>query len=118
MTFGERVRHRRQSLNMTLADLAAKLNKTEATIQRYESGSIKDPPHNMVVKLSKVLNCDPNYLMGWIDEENPTESKPTFAENDDERDLLAYFRSFDRRGQHELMGKLYEIANSRQSDRK
>lgn len=56
---------------MTLIEVAERLNKTEATIQRYESGNIKNLKNDTIEELANVLNVSPAYLMGW-----DTPSKP------------------------------------------
>lgn len=63
----ERIRERRLSLGLTLAEIANLLNVKEATVQRYESGEIKNIKHGTIFELSKILKCDPSYLMGWSD---------------------------------------------------
>ena len=42
MNLGERMKRIRLKKGITLLEIANKLNKTEATIQRYESGNIKN----------------------------------------------------------------------------
>lgn len=64
----ERIKERRLSLNLTLAEIADLLNVKEATVQRYESGEIKNIKHGTIFELSKILKCDPSYLMGWSDD--------------------------------------------------
>jgi transcriptional regulator with XRE-family HTH domain len=53
---------------MTLLEVADKLGVKEATVQRYESGAIKNLKYDTITALSDVLRCDPAYLMGWTDE--------------------------------------------------
>lgn len=72
-TFQERMKERRTSLGITLLDIANKLNVREATVQRYESGEIKNVKHETIYKLSQILQCSPSYLMGWTNNPNPTE---------------------------------------------
>lgn len=67
-TINDRIKERRLSLNYTLLELADKLNVKEATVQRYESGAIKNIPYDTIVRLADILKCDPQYLMGWSDE--------------------------------------------------
>ena len=73
MTFGERVKARRLELGYTLLQLAEKIGVTEATMQRYESGSIKNPAQPRIAALAQALGVDANYLMAWgqDDETNP-----------------------------------------------
>lgn len=64
-TINERIKERRLKLNMTLVELADAVGVRDATVQRYESGAIKNISHEMICKLSKALHCTPAYLMGW-----------------------------------------------------
>ena len=61
----ERIKERRIANSMTLLELAEILGVKEATMQRYESGAIKNIKHETVVALAKALGCTPGYLMGW-----------------------------------------------------
>ncbi|MFQ7292577.1 MAG: helix-turn-helix domain-containing protein [Monoglobales bacterium] len=63
----ERIKQRRTELGYTLLYVAEQLNIKEATMQRYESGAIKNIKHQTITKLSQILKCDPAYLMGWTD---------------------------------------------------
>ena len=69
-TIHERIKERRIALNLTLAQVADRLGIQEATMQRYESGAIKNIKHETVVKLADILYCHPAYLMGWFDTPN------------------------------------------------
>lgn len=69
MTFGERVKMRRESLGYTLAYVAEKVGVSEATMQRYESGVIKNPTQPRIAALARALSVDVNYLMAWDDDE-------------------------------------------------
>lgn len=61
----ERIKERRLALGMTLLEVAARLGVKEATMQRYESGEIKNIKHETIVKLAEIFHCSPAYLMGW-----------------------------------------------------
>lgn len=73
----DRIKQRRQALGLTLLDLAEKLDVKEATVQRYESGEIKNIKHDTIYKLSQILKCNPSYLMGWTDFVNTPDYLPT-----------------------------------------
>lgn len=64
----KRIKQRRQELGFTLAEVADNIGVKEATMQRYESGEIKNIKHETIYKLSQFLKCDPSYLMGWSDD--------------------------------------------------
>ncbi len=67
----DRIKESRLSRNMTLKEIAEKLNVKEATMQRYESGEIKNIKHETIVSLAEILGVTPAYLMGWEDEKAP-----------------------------------------------
>lgn len=67
MSLGERIRSRRLEMKLTQRQLAAKCGVTEATINRYESGDIKNPSMDIIRLLTEALRTEPNYLMGWDD---------------------------------------------------
>lgn len=61
---GQRIRSARKNKDMTMKDLGKKVNLSEATIQRYENGLIKNVDINLINKLSEFLDVSSNYLMG------------------------------------------------------
>lgn len=67
---GFRIKKRRQQLDVTLKQVAENIGVQEATVQRYESGTIKNIPYEKIVLLSDALKCSPSYLMGWEDNSN------------------------------------------------
>ena len=65
MTVGERIKKRRIELGISAEELAKKLGKSRATIYRYESNFIYNMPASTLIPLAKLLQCSPDYLMGW-----------------------------------------------------
>ena len=65
------LKQRRKELGLTLAQIADAMNVTEATVQRWESGNIKNIRYDKIGKLSEVLKVSPALLMGWNDASNP-----------------------------------------------
>ena len=65
MKLHERIKELRTALGLTLLDVANALGVKEATVQRYESGEIKNPKHETVLEMAKLFHCTPSYLMGW-----------------------------------------------------
>lgn len=64
----ERIREQRLKKGYTLLQIAELIGVKEATVQRYESGEIRNIKHDTITKLSEILGCSPSYLMGWEDE--------------------------------------------------
>lgn len=79
-----RIKERRIELGYTLLSVAQRIGVAEATVQRYESGAIKNIPQNRIFQLSEVLECSPVYLMGIEDNLFPQyrTSPPAKAEGD------------------------------------
>lgn len=61
----ERIRGRRLELGLSYQDLADKTGMSKSTLQRYETGFIKNIPLSKVEALAKALRVTPEYLMGW-----------------------------------------------------
>ncbi|MBR0380859.1 MAG: helix-turn-helix transcriptional regulator [Eubacterium sp.] len=61
-----KIREIRKRRNMTLKQVADRLGVTESTVQRYESGNIKNLKYETMVMLADILTCSPAELMGWV----------------------------------------------------
>lgn len=71
MNVGDRLKKVRNIRNLTLAEVAEMVGKTEATIQRYESGNIINLKLDIIESLADIYKVSPAYIMGW-ETENPT----------------------------------------------
>lgn len=102
----ERIKKRRNQLGLTLLQVAEQLGVKDATVQRYESGEIKNIKHDTITSLSKILKCSPEYLMGWKDsinlegEEDPDivkiqRARISMNDNDKERMMKILELSFE-----------------------
>lgn len=67
MSIGERIKRRRKAMNISVDELAKRLNKNRTTVYRYEKGDIENLPIDVLRPLAKALNTTPAYLMGWDD---------------------------------------------------
>ncbi len=68
----ERLKKSRLNANLTLLNVANNLNLSEATIQRYESGNIKNIKYQTLIDLAELYNVSPAYLLGWEEYEKKT----------------------------------------------
>lgn len=74
MTLYDRIRTRREQLNMSQEELAKRLGyKSRSTIAKIESGE-NDITQSKIVAFAKALGVKPGYLMGWEDVPEPTSS--------------------------------------------
>lgn len=65
MSFGKRIKKKREEIGLSVDDLARKIGKNRATIYRYENDEITNPPHHVILALSDALNVSPAWIMGW-----------------------------------------------------
>lgn len=69
---------RRKELGLTLADVAAKVGVSEATVSRWESGHIDNMKRDKIALLAKALQVSPLFVMGMEDE---AETNPLYSKN-------------------------------------
>jgi transcriptional regulator with XRE-family HTH domain len=63
---GERIKEQRKSKKMTQKQLSKILNKSESSIQKYESGDV-EIPHSVVEEIAQALDTTVIYLLGYDD---------------------------------------------------
>lgn len=68
MEFKDKIKTLRLGRNLTMDELAKMVGVSTPTIQRYESGEIKNVRRDKIYNLSKALGTTPARLMGWEDE--------------------------------------------------
>lgn len=74
-SIGERIKKRREELNMTQAELAHILGyKSPASITKMELGE-RGLPQKKIKQIAEALHTTPEYIMGW--EEKPKEKEQT-----------------------------------------
>lgn len=93
MSFKDRLRERREDLNMSRSELAKKLGVTVSAIGNYENG-VSSPKEEILYKIFDVLAVEPNYL--WQDEMKNT--SVTFEVSYPEREHIKKYRALDGHG--------------------
>lgn len=106
---GQRIRKSRNSLDMTMKELGSKVNLSEATIQRYESGKIKGVDINLIKNFARILKVSPAYLMGW-------EEKSPEPELDDDMVVLARNANKLTKDQIKLIRNMIDEFNKQNED--
>lgn len=110
-TLQQRIKERRSELGFTLREVADILGVKEATMQRYESGEIKNIKHDTIVCLAKILKCTPQYLMGWSDmvvEPDKIENlnyflQPNLFSTDEDFEIINSLNQLNKKGKKELV---------------
>lgn len=92
MTTGQKVKALRLAKGWTQTELAQKLNITKTYISHIEND--RDIPLPIIVKLAKIFETSPAYLMGW--EKNPEQKHYLYKSVDELTDeqfdsLMNYF---------------------------
>lgn len=59
------IKERRKEIGKTLEQVGKEMGVSKATVQRWESGEIKDMRQGKLRALAKALETTPAYLMGW-----------------------------------------------------
>lgn len=95
-----RMKTRREELNMSYQTLSEKVGISKSTLQRYETGYIKNMPVDKLEEIARALNVSPSYLMGWHESE-PVKNTTTLAVHfdgdeytEDELDEIRQFAEF------------------------
>jgi len=92
---GMRIKERRTESGLTLEALARLSGVTRQTIQRYESGVIKNIPSDRVECIAKALETTPEYLMGWkTSETEMIKYREEVKMEDKQEKLITYLMQF------------------------
>ena len=74
MQFFERIRERREKLNISQEELAKRLGyKSRSSINKIEIGE-NDIPQSKIKAFADALQTTPSYLMGWNDDDSASVS--------------------------------------------
>lgn len=96
-----RIKEAREARGWTQEQLAAAMNTTQQTIQRWESGQT-DPKSSVIVEISRVLGITVSFILN-IDENG--EAKVL---SDDEHELIDCYRSLSTKARHAILHGLRE----------
>lgn len=91
-----RMKNRREELNMSYQTLSDKVGISKSTLQRYETGYIKNMPVDKLEDIARALCVSPSYLMGWEEEtfQKPTTIAAHFDGDEYTEDELDEIRQF------------------------
>lgn len=91
-----RMKKRREELDMSYQTLSDKVGISKSTLQRYETGYIKNMPVDKLEDIANALQVSPAYLMGWTDEvvDQPITIAAHFDGNEYTADELDEIRQF------------------------
>lgn len=118
--FGDNMKFYRTNLNLSFTDLSKlckskNLDLSAPTLQRYESGKIKNVPYDSIITLAEIFNCTPCQLMGWETSHQKNQLILTTAETEH----IKKYRALDERGKATVdntLEKEYEFVTAKSKD--
>lgn len=112
MTIGERIKQLRELKKMSQAEVAEMMGyKSRSSIQKIESGQ-RDLTQSGIVKIAKVFNVTPAYIMGWENNPETKSSEPPARDPLDEK-ILQLFSQLTPEERREVLGLIFEKLHSR-----
>lgn len=97
MSFGSRLRERREALGLKQSELGRLLGITGSAIGNYENG-VSSPKADILYRVFDVLKCDANYL--FQDEMSESGESEQSAQ---ERHLMDSFSQLNQEGQEKVI---------------
>ncbi len=120
---GMRIRQQRRLAGVTQEELGKAAEVSKATINKYETGVVKNIKRSTVEKIAKHLDISPSYLMGWTDSVNVETNNGVIGQNSgtimindasrslskEELELLRIYNKLDIKGRIALLQKAMEL---------
>lgn len=116
MTIGERIKQLRLQKNLSLTEVAAKINTPKQNLYKYENNIITNIPINKIEQLAEVLQTTPAYIMGWEDRAKtssynlPDITPP--SEVDPDMFILDMYKKLDVEDKAEIRGEMKQMLKS------
>ena len=93
MTVNQKIRIIRKEKKITTTQLAAELGISQSSIVRYENGSVKYIPLDLLTKMAAVFDCSVNDLIEGDGRYSQKKTrKNTKQLSEDEQDLIEKYR--------------------------
>ena len=108
MSFGKRLRERREALGLKQSDLGKLLGVGGSAIGNYENG-ISSPKADILYRLFDVLQCDANFL---FQDEMSADIDSDDQDTRNEKELVGCYRSMNRTGKDMLMNTARAFAGN------
>ena len=94
-TIAKRITKARKALGLNQRELALKAEITESTLSRFEKGT-REPRADAILKLSKVLQVSPNYLIYGLNDDINVNNESVIKQSSNEsliEDIISEFSS-------------------------
>jgi transcriptional regulator with XRE-family HTH domain len=103
----KRIKELRENSDITLKDMAKIIGVSEGTVQRYESGKIKELPYKVIEAYAEKFHVLPSYIMGWTDLPDNSNYTITATANNEESVILECYRNMSS-GEKDMIKRLLD----------
>ena len=105
MTVNQKIRIMRKEKRITTTDLAGKLGISQSSIVRYENGSVKYVPLDLLNKMADIFACSVNDLIEGDDRYLQKKHRKSNKQlSDDEQNLLFKYRELSIKEKNAVQG--------------
>ncbi|NFO86502.1 helix-turn-helix domain-containing protein [Clostridium botulinum] len=106
-----RIKNRRNKLMLSYQDLANKTGLSKSTLQRYETGSIKNIPLDKLEILANALNVTPMWIIGYdmVESTNSLDNSNPINLSKEETTLLENYNKLNNLGKKEANKRVAEL---------
>ncbi|MBQ7546330.1 MAG: helix-turn-helix domain-containing protein [Clostridia bacterium] len=115
MEFRDLLRHRRETLGLTLEDVGNAVGVSKTTVQRWESGNIKNLRRDKIFALAQILQLSTSALMGW-DESTDLQTRNAESLSPMENELIDMFRKTTEHGRMLIISTVLSICDEEEKN--
>lgn len=121
MKIGDRIRYRREELEMSQDELARRLGyKSRSSINKIEKDA-SGLPQTKIVAIASALKTTPAYIMGWEEEikKNPVGMAERHIEiimDEDISDIFDDFKTLDKAQKKIVKDLVHSLAETKKAD--
>ena len=95
MTRGQRIKLKREELNIQQTDFAKRVNISKQTLYKYENDIITNIPYDKVVEMANALFFSPAYIFGWDEPDAKERLIDAYINNEQDKEFLDLYHNAD-----------------------
>ena len=115
MTIGQRIKIRREELNLSQEELAKKIGyKSRSSINKIEL-DLYNLKQSKIKAIADALQTTPSYIMGWEVEKNPTPGAEGGIEDSLTAEIINLFKKLPDQKKQEALSYLRYLATNEDS---
>lgn len=95
MTRGQRIKLKREELNIQQTDFAKRVNISKQTLYKYENDIVTNIPYDKVVEMARALGVTPAYIFGWDEPGTETRLLEAYINNAQTQEFIDLYQNAD-----------------------